>query len=66
MAPWSFNEMKSITESALDGSEENPTEFLNSALHVGLLAPASGSPGHFRIPIPSFGDYLKALPGAPT
>ena len=62
----SINEIKSIAESALDGWEETPTEFLNHALHVGLLAPAHDNPGHYQIPIPSFADYLKALPVAPT
>ncbi len=62
----SSNEIRSIAESALDGWEETPTEFLDNALHVGLLAPASGNPGHYRIPIPSFADYLKALPVART
>ncbi len=62
----SINEIKSIAESALDGWEETPTEFLDNALHVGLLAPTRGTPGHYQIPIPSFADYLKDLPVAPT
>ncbi len=37
-------------------------EFVNDALHAGLLAPARGLPGHYKIPIPSLGDYLRSLP----
>ncbi len=37
-------------------------EFLTDALHAGLLAPAPGLPDHYKIPIPSLGDYLRSLP----
>ncbi len=36
--------------------------FLTDALHAGLLAPVQHPPKHYRIPIPSLGDYLRALP----
>ena len=41
-------------------------DFLTDALHAGLLAPAPELPDHYRIPIPSLGDYLRALPAAPA
>ncbi len=46
-------------------AEETLDEFLTHALHAGLLAPVKQLPYHYRIPIPSFGDYLRALPVAP-
>ena len=36
--------------------------FLTDALHAGLLAPVQHPPKHYRIPIPSLGDYLRARP----
>ena len=45
---------------------ENPAldfdDLLTDALHAGLLAPIQELPYHYRIPIPSFADYLRALP----
>ncbi len=46
-------------------AEETLDEFLTHALHAGLLAPVKQLPYHYRIPIPSFGDYLRALPVEP-
>ncbi len=46
-------------------AEESLDEFLTHALHAGLLAPVKQLPYHYRIPIPSFGDYLRALPVEP-
>ena len=43
-------------------AEETLDEFLTNALHVGLLAQTKHLPYHYQIPIPSFGDYLRALP----
>ncbi len=61
----SYDLIASLTEGARDRMGETPAEFLNNALHVGLLAPVVGIPDHYRIPIPSFGEYLKALPVTP-
>ncbi len=46
-------------------AEESLDEFLTHALHAGLLAPVKQLPYHYRIPIPSLGDYLRALPVEP-
>ncbi len=62
----SYDLIDSLTEGARNKLGETPAEFLTNALHAGLLAPAGGIPDHYRIPIPSFGDYLKALPVTPT
>ena len=40
-------------------------DFLTKALHAGLLAPTREIHDHYRIPIPSFGDWLRALPVEP-
>ncbi|MCY4226475.1 MAG: hypothetical protein OXF20_02040 [Gammaproteobacteria bacterium] len=37
-------------------------EFLTNALHAGVLMETLQPPKYYRIPIPSFGDYLRALP----
>ncbi len=58
----SYDLIASLTERARDRLGETAEEFVNNALHVGLLAPAGGIPDHYRIPIPSFGDYLRELP----
>ena len=34
--------------------------------YAGLLAPDRELPDHYRVPIPSLGDYLRALPAATT
>ena len=48
---------------------ENPAldfdDLLTDALHAGLLAPIQELPYHYHIPIPSFADYLRALPVEP-
>ncbi len=62
----SYDLIDSLTEGARNKLGETPAEFLTNALHAGLLAPAGGIPDHYRIPIPSFADYLKALPVTPT
>ena len=42
-------------------AQESLEEFLANALHAGLLAETKHLPYHYQIPIPSFGDYLRAL-----
>ena len=46
--------------------EQTLDAFLTNALHAGLLAPVRHPPDHYRIPIPSLGDYLRALPVPPS
>ncbi len=46
-------------------AEESLDEFLINALHAGLLTQLKHLPYHYRIPIPSFGDYLRTLPVEP-
>ncbi len=58
----SYDEIDLLTECARNRTGETPDEFLTNTLHAGLLAPARNIPDHYRIPIPSMGDYLKMLP----
>ncbi len=52
--------LDALTEAA---RQDEPLDaFLTDALHAGLLAPVQHPPKHYRIPIPSLGDYLRALP----
>jgi len=37
-------------------------DFLTNALHAGILMETLQPPQYYRIPIPSFGDYLRTLP----
>ncbi|MCY4147898.1 MAG: ATP-binding protein [Gammaproteobacteria bacterium] len=37
-------------------------DFLDNALHAGILMEIENPPKYYRIPIPSFGDYLRSLP----
>ncbi len=54
--------LRNLMLSALENSQGNFDDFLANALHVGLLAQTKHLPYHYQIPIPSFGDYLRALP----
>ena len=58
----SYDEIESLTEEVRGKTGESMEDFLTEALHAGLLAPTWEIPDHYRIPIPSFGDYLRALP----
>ncbi len=57
--------LRDLTSSELENSQESFDDFLANALHVGLLAQTKDLPYHYQIPIPSFGDYLRALPVEP-
>ena len=46
-------------------AEETLDDFLTNALHAGLLVQVQHLPYHYRIPIPSFEDWLRALPVEP-
>ena len=61
----SYDEIDLLTESARKRKDESIEEFLTNALHAGLLSPARGMLDHYKIPIPSLGDYLRALPVEP-
>ena len=54
--------IESLTEEMRGKAGQSMDDFLTDALHAGLLAPSRDMPDHYRIPIPSFGDYLRALP----
>ena len=54
--------LRDLTSSELENSQDSFDDFLANALHVGLLAQTKDLPYHYQIPIPSFGDYLRALP----
>ena len=58
--------LRDLVRSAPENASGDFSEFLANALHAGLLAPTQGLPDHYRIPIPSFGDWLRALPVEPT
>ncbi len=57
-----YHEIKALTEPARRENKQSTDEFLNNALHAGLLAPSSEILGQYKIPIPSLGDYLRSLP----
>ena len=61
----SIDDIESLTERGRGKTGESLDRFLTQALHAGLLAPVRDLPDHYRIPIPSFGDYLRALPVEP-
>jgi len=37
-------------------------DFLDKALHASILVELESPPKYYRIPIPSFGDYLRSPP----
>ncbi len=61
----SIDRIESLTETVRAKTGESIDRFLTQALHAGLLAPVRDLPDHYRIPIPSFGEYLRALPVEP-
>ena len=61
----SIDRIESLTEAVRGKTGESVDHFLTQALHAGLLAPVRNRPDYYRIPIPSFGDYLRALPVEP-
>lgn len=61
----SYQEISLICEPVCRASGETVHEFLTDALHAGLIAPAPALLGYYKIPIPSLGDYLRALPVEP-
>ncbi len=61
----SYDRIESLTEEVRGKAGQSMDDFLTNALHAGLLAPSRDMPDHYRIPIPSFGDYLRTLPVEP-
>ncbi len=61
----SHDEIDMLTASARQKIGQTTEEFVSDALHAGLLAPTPGVPDHYKIPIPSLGDYLRSLPVGP-
>lgn len=54
--------LNKISKSLLKDSQTTFEAFLTDALHAGILMEIKELPKHYRIPIPSLGDYLRALP----
>ena len=55
-------QLRSMTARILEVSQTTFDDFLTNALHAGVLMPTKILPDYYQIPIPSFGDYLRALP----
>ena len=60
-----YDGIETLTEEVRGKTGETMEDFLTQALHAGLLSPTREIHDHYRIPIPSFGDYLRALPVEP-
>ncbi len=60
-----YEEVYDLTEAVRRMQAQNIDEFISMALCAGLLAPVKNLPFHYRFPIPSLGDYLRALPVDP-
>ena len=58
-------ELQRLAAPVLENSMLSFDDLLTDALHAGLLSPIQELPYHYRIPIPSFADYLRALPVDP-
>ena len=58
-------ELQRLAGPLLENSALSFDDLLTDALHAGLLSPIQELPYHYRIPIPSFADYLRALPVEP-
>ena len=61
----SRSDLFSMSSPALSETRSSFDEFLMDVLHAGVLTPTTQLPDHYQIPIPSFGDYLCALPVEP-
>ena len=60
-----YDGIESLTEEVRGKTGETMEDFLTQALHAGLFSPTREIHDHYRIPIPSFGEYLRALPVEP-
>ena len=62
----SRKELRCLAASELEETQVSFDDFLSNALHAGLLSPVTEIPYHYRFPIPSLSDYLRALPAEPS
>jgi len=53
--------LRKITASFLKESKTTFDDFLTNALHAGVLIELNKPPKHYRIPIPSFGNFLLEM-----
>jgi len=60
-----WDEIHGLTRFARSEKRQSTDEFLSDALHAGILIETAKLPKHYRIPIPSLGDYLRTLPVKP-
>ncbi len=58
---FSLSILRDLTAPVLEDSTAF-NDFLSNALHAGVLTEMENPPKYYRIPIPSFGDYLRSLP----
>ena len=58
----SLDEILRIAKFARTRQGKPVEDFLTDALHAGVLIETREPPNRYRIPIPSFGDYLRSLP----
>ncbi len=56
------HEIQRLAKPFMEQSPDSFNAILTDALHAGLLMHAAQLPDHYRIPIPSLGDYLSGLP----
>ena len=57
----SWDEIDNISERMRNKMGLSTDDFLTDALHAGVLMDSKSLPDHYKIPIPSFGDYLREL-----
>ncbi len=57
----SWDEIDNISERMRNKMGLSTYNFLTDALHAGVLMDSKSLPDHYKIPIPSFGDYLREL-----
>ncbi|MCY4357661.1 MAG: hypothetical protein OXD01_09110, partial [Gammaproteobacteria bacterium] len=53
-------EIDKLTETSQE-KDQSIDDFITNALHAGVLMELRKLPKHYKIPIPSFGDYLREL-----
>ncbi|MCY4357446.1 MAG: hypothetical protein OXD01_07980 [Gammaproteobacteria bacterium] len=57
-----WNEINDLTKVFRSEKGQSIDEFMTDALHAGVLMDSKSLPDYYKFPIPSFGDYLRALP----
>ncbi|MCY4358670.1 MAG: ATP-binding protein [Gammaproteobacteria bacterium] len=58
----SWDEIDNISERMRNKMGLSTNDFLTDALHAGVLMESKSLPDYYKVPIPSFGDYLRELP----